>query len=205
MPAILATSVPYAAFISTPLGRVPGGEYLHISRTLGGFRLAFIGAWLKIIAYVGAGAYLASALADYIIELTGRRFSGPLVHQSLAVGSLVFFYVIHLVGVRWFGRIQVGMCVLLGLSIFVLLIPGLFAIHTANYSPFVTHGVNGFALSLAPIFFSYAGFESLAQTAVETKDSTRRLTLVFLGEIIETSIVLILMSVVSFSCLYGIR
>src|SRR6266851_6085806 len=120
MPAILATSVPYAAFISTSLGREPGGEYLHISRTFGGYATAYIGAWLKIIAYIGAGAYLASALADYIIELTGRRFSGPFVHQSLAVGSLFFFYVIHLVGVRWFGRIQVGMCVLLGLSIFVL-------------------------------------------------------------------------------------
>jgi amino acid transporter len=205
MPAILATSVPYAAFISTPLGREPGGEYLHISRTLGGFRLAFIGAWLKIIAYVGAGAYLASALADYIIELTGRRFSGPLAHQSLAVGGLFFFYVIHLVGVRWFGRIQVGMCVLLGLSIFVLVIPGLFAIHTANYSPFVTHGVNGFALSLAPIFFSYAGFESLAQTAGETKDSTRRLPLVFLRGISATAVIFILMSVVAFGVLPGTR
>ena len=205
MPAILATSVPYAAFISTPLGREPGGEYLHISRTLGGFRLAFIGAWLKIIAYVGAGAYLASALAGYIIELTGRRFSGPLAHQSLAVGSLLFFYVIHLVGVRWFGRIQVGMCVLLGLSIFVLVIPGLFAIHPANYSPFVTHGVNGFALSLAPIFFSYAGFESLAQTAGETKDSTRRLPLVFLRGISATAVIFILMSVVAFGVLPGTR
>src|SRR5438309_7815353 len=86
MPAILATSIPYAAFVSSPLGREPGGEYLHISRTLGGYAAAFIGAWLKIIAYVGAGAYLASALADYIIELTGRRFSGPFAHQSLAVG-----------------------------------------------------------------------------------------------------------------------
>src|SRR5881409_2868912 len=109
MPAILATSVPYAAFISTPLGREPGGEYLHISRTLGGFRLAFIGAWLKIIAYVGAGAYLASALADYIIELSGRRISGEFYHQLLAVGSLIFFYLVHVIGVRWFGRIQVAM------------------------------------------------------------------------------------------------
>ena len=205
MPAILATSVPYAAFISTPLGREPGGEYLHISRTLGGFRLAFIGAWLKIIAYVGAGAYLASALADYIIELTGRRFSAPFIHQSLAVGSLFFFYVIHLVGVRWFGRIQVGMCVLLGLSIFVLVIPGLFAIHTANYSPFVTHGISGFALCLAPIFFSYAGFESLAQTAGETKDSTKRLPLVFLRGISATALIFILMSVVAFGVLPGTR
>src|SRR5438067_7467652 len=145
MPAILATSIPYAAFISTPLGREPGGEYLHISRTLGGFRIAYVGSWLKIIAYIGAGAYLASALADYIIELTGKRFTGALVHQSLAVGALFFFYLVHVVGVRWFGRLQVAMCAVLGVSIFVLVVPGLFAIHTANYSPFITHGANGFA------------------------------------------------------------
>src|SRR6266481_3972853 len=140
MPAILATSVPYAAFISTSLGREPGGEYLHISRTLGGFRLAYVGSWLKIIAYVGAGAYLASALADYLIELAGRRFSSEIVHQTLAVGSLVFFYLVHVVGVKWFGRIQVAMCAVLGVSILVLVVPGLFAIHAANYAPFVTHG-----------------------------------------------------------------
>jgi amino acid transporter len=117
MPAILATSVPYAAFISTPLGREPGGEYLHISRTLGGFRLAYIGSWLKIIAYVGAGAYLASALSDYIIEFSGRRIDPQTWQLPLAIASLLFFYVIHVVGVKWFGRIQVAMCALLGLSI----------------------------------------------------------------------------------------
>src|SRR4030081_3106108 len=87
MPAILATSVPYAAFISTPLGREPGGEYLHISRTLGGFGIAYIGSWLKIIAYIGAGAYLASALADSIIELTGRRLHSATYQLPLAVAS----------------------------------------------------------------------------------------------------------------------
>lgn len=205
MPAILATSVPYAAYLSTPLGKEPGGEYLHISRTLGGSAIAYIGAWLKIIAYIGAGAYLASALADYLIELGGRRFTGEFVHQSLAVGSLLFFYLIHVVGVRWFGRIQVAMCVLLGLSICVLVIPGLFAVQGSNYSPFITHGVSGFALSLAPIFFSYAGFESLAQTAGETKDSTRRLPLVFLKGITATAVIFTLMSVVAFGVLPGAR
>ena len=205
MPAILATSIPYAAFISTPLGREPGGEYLHISRTLGGYATAYIGSWLKIIAYIGAGAYLASALADYVIELTGKRFSGEFWHQALAVGSLLFFYLIHVVGVRWFGRIQVAMCILLGLSILVLVVPGLFAIHPANYSPFVTHGASGFALSLAPIFFSYAGFESLAQTAGETKDSTRRLPIVFLKGITATALIFIAMSLVAFGVLPGAR
>src|SRR5438128_10703890 len=209
MPAILATSIPYAAFVSTSLGKEPGGEYLHISRTFDGYAIAYIGSWLKIIAYIGAGAYLASALADYIIEyiieLSGRRLSGEFAHQTLAVGSLLFFYLVHVIGVRWFGRIQVAMCALLGVSIFVLVIPGLFAINPANYSPFITHGTTGFALSLAPIFFSYAGFESLAQTAGETKDSTRRLPTVFLKGISATALIFILMSAVAFGVLPGAR
>ena len=201
MPAILATSIPYAAFISTPLGREPGGEYLHISRTLGGYGIAYVGSWLKIIAYVGAAAYLADALAGYIIELTGRRFSSDLFHQSLAIGSLLFFYLVHVVGVRWFGRLQVAMCALLGLSIIVLVAPGLFAIRSANYSPFFTHGISGLALSFIPLFFSYAGFESLAQTAGETRDSTRKLPLVFLRGISLTALIFVLMSVVAFGVL----
>src|ERR671939_1457661 len=72
-PVVLATSVPYAAFLSTPLGREPGGEYTHISRTLGGYGVAFVGAWLKIISYVGALAYQARAFADYTLQLTGGR------------------------------------------------------------------------------------------------------------------------------------
>jgi len=93
------------------------------------------------------------------------------------------------------------MCLLLGLSIIVLVVPGLFAIHRENFSPFFTHGPKGFALSLIPLFFSYAGFESLAQTAGETKDSTRRLPLVFLRGITVTALIFALMSIVAFGVL----
>src|SRR5260370_1459466 len=117
MPAILATSIPYAAFISTPLGREPGGDYLHISRTLRGFGIAYIGSWLKIIAYIGAGAYLASALAGYIIAITGKRISGEVAHPTLAVGTLLFFFVVYVVGLRWFGPLPAGTCARLGISI----------------------------------------------------------------------------------------
>src|SRR5574339_286369 len=103
-PAILATSIPYAAYLSTPLGREPGGEYLHISRTLGGFRLAYVGAWLKIISYIGAGAYLANALAGYLITFLGGGLKDYQLH--IALSSLVVFYVIPVIGVLWFGRMQ---------------------------------------------------------------------------------------------------
>ncbi|HMZ23086.1 MAG TPA: APC family permease, partial [Blastocatellia bacterium] len=177
-PVILATSVPYAAFLSTPLGREPGGEYTHLSRTLGDYRLAFVGAWLKIISYVGAEAFLANSLADYLIAAAAGRLSPERHRLPLALAGLLFFYLVHAVGIRWFGRLQVAMCSLLGVSLVVLIVPGLFAVQPANYQPFIAHGLGGFLASLAPLFFSYAGFESLAQTAGEVKDSTRRLPMV---------------------------
>ena len=205
VPAILATSIPYAAYLSTPLGREPGGEYLHISRTLGGFRIAYIGSWLKIISYVGAGAYLADAFAGYLLRLFGGGLDPAKFHLPFAIVGLLLFYAIHVAGVRWFGRMQVLMCALKGLALLVLILPGLFAIRAANYSPFFTHGPGGFAASLLPIFFAYAGFESLAQTAGEVKDSTQRLPMILLKGITATALIYALMSVVAFGVLPGAR
>ena len=198
---ILATSVGYAVFLSTPLGLEPGGEYLHISRTFGGSRVAFLGAWLKVISYVGALVYLANACADYMVRLSAGVLNGDHHRLPLALGCLVFFYVIHVVGVRWFGRIQVAMCSLLGLSLIVLILPGLTAVHTRNLQPFFTHGAAGFFASLPVLFFSYAGFESLAQAAGEVKDSTRRLPGIFLKGILGTGLIFMLISIVAFGVL----
>ncbi|MEW6735344.1 MAG: APC family permease [Acidobacteriota bacterium] len=205
LPVILATSVPYAAFLSTPLGQEPGGEYTHISQTFGGYLIAFIGTWLKIISYIGALAFLAGALADYIIKFAGEWMDPKTYYLPLALSSLVLFYLIHIIGVRWFGRLQVVMCILLGISLIVLIVPGLFAIQTINYQPFITHGWEGLAASLVPLFFSYAGFESLAQTAGEVKDSTERLPQVFLKGITLTAVIFVLMSAIAFGVLPGTR
>jgi len=196
-PAILATSVAYSVFLSTPLGREPGGEYTHVSRTFGGYGLAFVGSWLKIISYIGALAYLARAMGDYARQLFGGRGSV----DAIAVGSLIFFFVIHVAGVRWFGRLQVWMCVVLGISLMVLIFPGLFAVQTANYRPFFTHGARGFIAALPPLFFAYAGFEALAQTAGEVRDSIRRLPAIFVRGIVATMIIYLLMSVVALGVL----
>src|SRR5215213_2395836 len=203
-PAILATSIPYAAYLSTPLGREPGGEYLHISRTLKGFRLAYVGAWLKIISYIGAGAYLANAMAGYLIALSGNRIEQRF-RLPLALAALVIFYLIHVIGIRWFGRFQVVMSALKCLALLVLIVPGLFVIKSSNYTPFFTHGASGFGASLLPLFFAYAGFESIAQTAGEVKDSTRRLPKILLKGITVTALIYVFTSIVSFGVLPGGR
>jgi basic amino acid/polyamine antiporter, APA family len=204
-PAILATSIPYAAYLSTPLGREPGGEYLHISRTLGGFRLAYVGAWLKIISYVGAGAYLANAMANYLIALSGNRIDAQRYRLPLALAALVIFYLIHVIGIRWFGRFQVTLSALKCLALLVLIVPGMFVLRSENYTPFFTHGPSGFGASLLPLFFAYAGFESIAQTAGEVKDSTRRLPKILLKGITITALIYVFTSIVSFGVLPGGR
>src|SRR5262245_8824354 len=203
--AVLATSVPYCVFLSTHLGLEPGGEYVHISRTFGGRGVAFVGAWLKCISYIGALAFLAATFADYLATLAPVALNGPAARTATALGSLVLFYAIHVIGVRWFGRLQVLMLALLGVSIVVLVVPGIFAVQPAHYRPFFTHGPQGFAAALPPLFFAYAGFESLAQTAGEVRDSTRRLPRVFLLGIGGTTVIYLLMSVVSFGVLPGPR
>ncbi len=203
-PAILATSIPYAAYLSTPLGREPGGEYLHISRTLKGLRLAYVGAWLKIISYIGAGAYLANAMAGYLIALSGNRIEQRF-RLPLALAALVVFYSIHVIGIRWFGRFQVLMSALKCLALLVLIVPGLFVLQSSNYVPFFTHGASGFGASLLPLFFAYAGFESIAQTAGEVKDSTRRLPRILLKGITFTALFYVFTSIVSFGVLPGGR
>ena len=204
-PAILATSIPYAAFLSTRLGREPGGEYLHISRTLNGFRLAYVGAWLKIISYIGAGTYLADAMAGYFIALSGGRINAQIFRLPLALMALVVFFLIHVIGIRWFGRMQVAMSALKCLALLVLIVPGLFVLHRENYTPFFTHGWNGFGASLLPLFFAYAGFESIAQTAGEVKDSTRRLPRILVKGITFTALIYVFTSIVSFGVLPGGR
>lgn len=201
-PAVLASSVAYVVFLSTPLGLEPGGEVLHISRTFGSPRLTFLCGWLKLISYLSAAAYLADALAVNLLELSlARAQPSPSLQRSVALGALLFFFLVHVSGVRWFGRLQVGMCLVLGFALLVLIVPGLFAVRLANYRPFFTGGLSGFGAALPPLFFAYAGFESLAQTAGEVRESRARLPRIFVRGILCTSLVFIAMSVVAFGVL----
>lgn len=201
-PVILATSVSYLVFLSTPLGLQPGGEILHIERTLSSRRLTFVSAWLKLIAYLGAGAYLADALALNLLELGAPGAEhGAVATRLLALAILLLFFWVHLVGVRWFGRLQVAMCAVLGVSLAILIVPGLFAVDTSNYRPFFTHGATGFLAALPPMFFAYAGFEALAQAAGEVRDSRARLPRVFVLGILATSGIFLSMTVVAFGVL----
>lgn len=225
-PIILVTAVAYSVYLSTPLGTKPGGEYSHISRTTGSYYLGFMTLWLKWLSYTGALVVLSTSLAQYLKffypgmdqaaarvlpfgEALGRSYTGDpsLGEAVIATSALLFFLVFNLLGVKVYGRLQTVMVIVKCLAIVLLVVPGLFAIDWKNFSPLfpfgfgassTSEGDRGFMAVLAPLFFAYAGFESLAQTAGETKDSRKSLPMIFINGILISMVIFFLMSLVAF-------
>ena len=195
-PIVLSTALAYSVFISTPLGMRPGGAYIHISRTFGNYYIGFIAMWMKLLAFVGAIAFMSTSLGEYMtFFLPG---TDPRLWASI---TMIFFYGINLFGVRHYGHIQTAMLVVLMISILVLVIPGLFAVDLKYYDPPLPKGFSGLIAAMPMLFFSYAGFETLAQVAGETKDPTRTLPMIFVKGVLASVLIFFLMSFVAFGVL----
>ncbi len=225
-PVILATAVAYSVYLSTPLGLRPGDAYLHISRTLQSYYVGYIALWLKWLAYVGALVILATSLGQYLKffypsmdewfaawlpfgeRLRAAYAGGPSLGEAVvATATILFFLVFNLLGVKFYGWLQTAMFILLLIAVVILVVPGLFAIEWKNFSPLFPYGFwssataegeKGFLAALPPLFFSYAGFESLAQTAGETREARRLLPAVFINGILISMLIFFLMSLVAF-------
>ena len=195
-PIVISTALAYSVFVSTPLGMRPGGAYIHISRTFGNYFLGFIAMWMKLLAFIGAISFMATSLGEYMtFFLSG---TDPRVWASL---TMVLFYGINLFGVRHYGIIQTIMLAILILSILVLVIPGVFAVNMEYYEPLLPKGFSGLLAAMPMLFFSYAGFETLAQVAGETKDPTRTLPMIFIKGVLVCVIIFFLMAFVAFGVL----
>jgi amino acid transporter len=142
-------------------------------------------------------------------EALGRSYTGdPSFGEAvIATAAMVLFFVFNLLGVKVYGRLQTVMTIIKCLAVVVLVVPGLFAIDWKNFSPLFPYGFSahttpegerGFMALLAPLFFAYAGFESLAQTAGETKDSRKSLPMIFINGILISMVMFFLMSLVAF-------
>lgn len=225
-PVVLTTAVAYSVYLSTPLGIRPGDAYLHISRTIRGYYVGFIALWLKWLAYIGALVILSTSLGRYLKFFypnmdqwlanllpfgqalkAGYPASPSLGEAVIATGALLFFFVFNLIGVKFYGWLQTAMFILLCIAIVILVVPGLFAVDMKNFSPLFPFGFwatgtagseIGFLAALPSLFFSYAGFESLAQTAGETKEARKSLPRIFINGILISMVIFFLMSFVAF-------
>lgn len=192
-PITLLLVLPYVIFQSTPLGNLTGGAYMHISRTFKNHFVAFIVMWLTWITYLGVLSVLAISVGRYL-----QAFIPWLDPRITATLCLILFYLINITGVKQFGRIQSAMFWVLILAIVLLIVPGLFAVKASNFTPFLPHGWAGFIKALPILFFAYAGFDALSQTAGETKDARHTLPKIFVLGICTSIVIYVGISVVAF-------
>lgn len=196
LPILLASALAYLIFMSSPLGKSPGGAYIHISRTFNNYFLGFLFMWFQYIALLGVMAIMAISFGDYLVSVLGISNT-----SILATVLLLSFYVLNVMGVKWFGRIQIIMSIILFFAILVLVIPGLFFIDVNNYSPMLPNGLSGFISILPTLFFAYFGFEQLAQAGGEMKNPQKAMPRTMLIGSIVTVIIYFFVSFVAFGVL----
>ena len=195
-PIVIATALAYSVFSSTPLGNRPGGAYLHISRTFGNYYIGFVAMWMKLVAFVGAISFMSTSFGEYM-----NFFIPGQDPRFWAIIVLLVFYGINIFGIKHYGRVQIGMLIVLIISILLLVVPGLAAVDLSYYNPILPKGWHGLLSAMPVLFFSYAGFETLAQTAGETKDDTRTLPVIFVRGVLASVVIFFLMSFVAFGVL----
>jgi APA family basic amino acid/polyamine antiporter len=195
-PVTLLAALPYIIFHSTSIGSLPGGAYIHISRT---FRRPFPGyifMWLAWVTYLGVLATLAIAAGRYI-----SVFVDGIDPRIIATICLLFFFIINIIGVKYFDRLQSAMFLVLLTSIILLVVPGVFSIEVKNFVPLMPNGFGGFIKALPILFFAYGGFDALAQTAGEVENPQAKLPKIFLRGVLISVGLYVAISVVTFGAL----
>jgi amino acid transporter len=196
LPILLSSALSYLIYLSSPLGQSPGGAYIHISRTFNNHFVGFIFMWFQFIALLGVMAIIAISFGDYIFAMTSSL--SPVIY---ATGLMLFFFVLNLLGVKWFGVFQLVMSAILLVSIVILIVPGLFSVNLSNYQPMLPNGIEGFLSILPSLFFAYFGFEQLAQAGGEMKDPQKSLPKTMLRGVLITMAIYFLISFVAFGVL----
>lgn len=153
-----------------------GGSYTYISRTFNNRLAGFVVTWSKWLGYMAADAVLAIGFGSYL------QVFFPSIDPAIAgFVLLTVLFLINLVGVKGYTRSQNIIFGLLMLSILVLVLPGLFYIKPAHYTPFFTGGASGFTAAAVPLFYAFIGISVAGQMGADMRNPGRNLPLAMAG------------------------
>lgn len=172
-----------------------GGAYTYISRAFHSRFLGFVVTWTKWLGYIAADAVLAIGFGSYL-----QVFYPSWNPAWTGFALLTVLFVVNLAGSKGYSVSQNAMFALLMAAVLVLVVPGLFSIDAANYTPFFTGGTGGFVHSMVPLFYAFIGIEVAAQMGAEVKNPGRNLPLAMLFG----TAVLVLLFLLTAVVIYGV-
>jgi len=152
-----------------------GGAYYFLDRSLGPMvgTIGGLGIWLALLlktafALVGMGAYL---------QLFLPAETGESVYTFIALGLVVFFCGLNILGAKKTTSFQIVLVVLLLALLTWFLTAGSLSIKPANFTGFFDQGTNNILSAAGLVFISYVGVTKVISVAGEIKNPERNLPL----------------------------
>ncbi|GAB3173557.1 APC family permease [Telluribacter humicola] len=168
------------AFVFAEIGsrhHFPGGFYKLISTAFHPL-YSFMINWVIVLTYGAGMAGVALIGSEYINPLLPTALHGPTGIRSTAIATLVFFYVVNMLGIRSGARTQ---NLLSGLKILMMLMlcVGVFydvptvATPTISVPDASGSWFTAFGASLIAVFYTYGGYQQTLNFGADIKDPVR--------------------------------
>ncbi len=178
-----------------------GGGYVYLRDGFGALPAFLYGWTLLLVISTGAIAAVAVTFARYATDLAGLN-DGWI--NPFAVGAIVVLSAVNYLGVKPGSAVQNVFTVLKLAALGVLIVVGLFASGVSDVREVETAGnalgVVGFAavvgVALAPVLFSYGGWQQTNYVAEEIVDPERTLPRALVGGVVGVVLVYVLANIV---------
>jgi APA family basic amino acid/polyamine antiporter len=177
-----------------------GGEYVYLKKIFG-YLPSFLTGWISLfVGFTASVSITALTLVWYLSEFFQGGFLGdPLMQKVVASSLIIFFGILHILGVRQGSLIQNVLTVVKLLIIFSIIILGLSMAdwtqadrlvqsYSSKKGSFADYGI-----VLLIIMFSFSGWNGASYLAGEIKDPKRNLPrAMFWGTFLVTVIYILL-------------
>ncbi|XP_057805505.1 cationic amino acid transporter 9, chloroplastic-like [Salvia miltiorrhiza] len=178
---------------------VVGGAYLYTYSAFNELTAFLVFAQLMLDYHIGA-ASIARSLASYVVTVLelipflkdnipswvghGEEVFGALSINVLAPILLVLLTIVLCRGVGESSVLNSVMTVTKVLIVIFVIIVGAFEVDVSNWTPFAPNGVQSILTGSTVVFFSYVGFDAVANSAEESKRPQRDLPLGIIGSLL---------------------
>lgn len=173
--ALMLTAIPmvFSVLLLLQLGGalpVAGGIYVYASRLVSPF-WGFITIWLVIPAIWSVLLFTAIGFAQFSNVLLPFNAPEPL----LVAGVLLVFILLNLRGITLVAWVQLVMVAAILLGFLGFIVPGLFQIEAANYTPVFPAGIEPFVLAIVSLYIPFQGFSMIVELGEELKDPIKNI------------------------------
>jgi basic amino acid/polyamine antiporter, APA family len=200
--AALLSALSYSEFaVDLPL---TGGAFNYICVTFGE-GVAWTVAWNMLLETGLSSAAVSRGFSGYLATLIGKSSPnnnhwlvtvGPLEMDFLAPLLIAILTVVLMIGTKTGSRFNAVVCCLNISVILFVVIAGLPKCSADNLVPFAPFGVEGVFSAASIVFFSYIGFDYIANAAEEAQHPEKSLPYAILASLGVATFLYVLMSVI---------